>query len=164
MKVFTVHEPPTPGEGSSRFDQIAFVKEGFSWPALFFPFIWVLWHRMWWVLLGWLAVAVATTLVAELVPETDTAVGVFSVLFTLWFALEANGLRRWSLEQKGWRMVGVAAGRDIVEAEQSYFRRHEQGLRTTGPAQARVPAVRPNAPARGGSVAEPVIGVFPHAN
>lgn len=163
MKVFTVHEPPTPGEGSGRFDRFAFVKEGFSWPALFFPFIWALWHRMWWVLLGWLAVAVATTVIAELVPETETVVGVFSVLFTLWFALEANGLRRWSLDQKGWRMVGVAAGRDLVEAEQSFFRRQEPAARTA-PAPARVATVRPGVPARGGSVGEPVIGVFPHAN
>lgn len=162
MKVFTVHEPPAPGEGSARFDRFAFVKEGFCWPALFVPFIWVLWHRMWWVLLGWLAVAVATTLLAELVSGAEAAVGVFSVLFTLWFALEANGLRRWSLEQKGWRMVGVAAGRDLVEAEQSFFRRQEPARSAAAPA--RVPSVRTGPSARGGSVGEPVIGVFPHAN
>lgn len=158
MKVFTVHEPPSAGDGAGRFDRLAFVKEGFCWPALVFPFVWTLWHRLWWVLLGWLAVAVATTLLAELLPATDMAVGVFSVMFTLWFALEANGLRRWSLERKGWRMVGVAAGRDLAEAEQSYFRR--MASPSPRPAPARVPGVRP----AGAAAGEPVIGVFPHAN
>jgi|FEC22Drversion2_1045045.scaffolds.fasta_scaffold00286_28 hypothetical protein len=162
MKVFTVHEPPAPTEGSARFDRHAFVREGFSWAALFFPFLWLLWHRMWWVLLGWLAVAVATTLIAELIPGTEVAVGIFSVLFTLWFALEANELRRWSLEQKGWRMVGIAAGRDLVEAEQSFFRRQEHARPAVGPA--RVPSVNAGLAVRTVGVGEPVIGVFPHAN
>ncbi len=28
-------------------ESFCFVKDGFSWPALFFPLLWILWHRMW---------------------------------------------------------------------------------------------------------------------
>lgn len=36
-------------------------------------------------------------------------------------------MRRWSLARKGWRMLGVAAGRDESEAERSFFSRYSQG-------------------------------------
>ena len=159
MKVYTVHEPPE--SRGNRLDRITFVKEGFCWPALFFPMFWLLWRRMWWVLLAWLAISVGLGAIGELVDELSFVVGVLSVLFALWFALEANGLRRWSLAQKGWRQLGVAAGRDQGEAEQSFFRRyvaeeatHVSILPKTQPVPA---ASRPKAP----SANQPVIGLFP---
>ena len=30
-----------------RADRLAFVKDGFSWPALFVPLLWLIYHRMW---------------------------------------------------------------------------------------------------------------------
>jgi hypothetical protein len=172
MKVYTVHEPPAElsETDETRLDRITFVKEGFCWPALFIPTFWLLWHRMWWVLLAWLAIGVGIGVIGELVDDLDFILGVVSVVFALWFALEANALRRWSLGQKGWRMLGVAAGRNREEAEQSFFRRYlagEDGLRSgrTGgnrPASGHVPtrtfpAPRPQPPAG----TQPVIGLFP---
>lgn len=172
MKVFTVHEPPD--AGSRRLDRIVFVKEGFSWPALFVPMFWLLWHRMWWVLLAWLAIGAGLGVVGEVFESLGFVVGVASVLFAFWFALEANALRRWSLAQKGWRMLDVAAGRDREEAEQSFFRRDSAQPASARPAansasgrstpgyygsagRARAPVARPAGP--GGK--EPVIGLFP---
>lgn len=183
MKVFTAHEPPD--GGGSRFEGITFVKEGFSWPALFVPMFWLIWHRMWWVLLAWLAISTALGAVGELVEESGFIVGVLSVLFALWFALEANALRRWSLARKGWHLLGVAAGRDQEEAEQSFFGRHL--AQSAGPARGstqattaapRVPPVARQSGAPGSGAAnpgtrhpgtrhpdtggkEPVIGLFP---
>lgn len=161
MKVFTVHEPPD--AGGNRLERIAFVKEGFCWPALFVPAIWLIWRRMWWVLLGWLALAVAIGMTGELVPEAEFTVGVVSLVFTFWFALEANALRRWSLGRKGWRMVDIAAGADRESAEQSFFQRL---ARARSPARAATPGRVPPGrvppvprPAKPGQ--EPVIGLFP---
>ncbi len=159
MKVYTVHEPPE--SRGNRLDRIVFVKEGFCWPALFVPMFWLLWQRMWWVLLAWLAIGVGLGAIGEFFEELSFVVGVLSVLFALWFALEANGLRRWSLAQKGWQMLGVAAGRDPGEAEQSFFRRHmadEATHASSLPKASRVPAT-PRSPAPGGN--QPVIGLFP---
>ena len=164
MKVFTVHEPP---EGrANRFEAITLVKEGFCWPALFIPAIWMIWHRMWWVLLGWLVIGVGLAAIGEVFKETSFVVGILSFAFSIWVALEANELRRWSLARKGWRLLGIAAGRDREEAEQSFFRRHLTPLATgtagqqgvPNPASARMPVV-PRRPAAG---TEPVVGLFPH--
>jgi len=179
MKVYTVHEPPRkPSETEDELlDRITFVKEGFCWPALFIPMIWLLWHRMWLVLLAWAAIGAALAVAGELVDWLEFPAGVLSFLFAFWFALEANGLRRWSLTQKGWAMLGVAAGRDREEAEQSFFRRHVgdvaappmsptgpsvPGSKPVRPASAVAPA-RPPAPARPSAPKpdQPVIGMFP---
>jgi hypothetical protein len=45
---------------------------------------------------------------------TSLAIGVV-------FAFEANDLRASSLERKGYRLAGVASGRDRTEAERSFF-------------------------------------------
>ncbi|MEJ8574980.1 DUF2628 domain-containing protein [Microbaculum marinum] len=160
MKVFTVHEPPEAGSG--RLEGVTLVKEGFCWPALFIPAIWMLWHRMWWVLLGWLAIGVGLTVIGEIFARTGFVVGILSFVFSIWFALEANELRRWSLARKGWRMLGVAAGRDDEEAEQSFFRRVLTPAPTAGSAQRSVPARPPVVPRRPSGGSEPVVGLFPH--
>jgi hypothetical protein len=77
------------------------------------------------------------------------------VLFALWFALEANAMRRWTLSRNGWRFAGVAAGADRVDAEQRFFERH------AGAMQGFI-APPPRSPARPQDrSSETVIGVFP---
>jgi hypothetical protein len=49
------------------------------------------------------------------------------LLVHLLFALEANNLRRWTLERRGFRLVAVAEGRNIEEAEIRYFSSREAG-------------------------------------
>ena len=53
MVTYTVHER-NGGSGTlaERADAIVFVKEGFAWAALVFPILWLLYHRMWLVLAG----------------------------------------------------------------------------------------------------------------
>lgn len=158
MKVYTVHEPPE-GDGA-RMDRILFVKEGFCWPALFVPMLWLIWNRMWWVLLAWLAIGAGLGVLGELVRETNVIVAVVSLVFAFWFALEANALRRWSLAGKGWRQLSVAAGRDREEAEQSFFRRYLAAAQRPAPRSAAPhvsSALRSAAPA----AHQPVIGLFP---
>ena len=44
MRVYTVHmrRPALDPDADFRL-----VKEGFSWPAFFFSFLWALWSRLW---------------------------------------------------------------------------------------------------------------------
>ena len=48
MTVYSVYEPDKEAPDLAvRADRLAFVKEGFSWPALFLPALWLLYQRMW---------------------------------------------------------------------------------------------------------------------
>ena len=57
MSVYTVHEPPTrAGAAASDVERFAFVRDGFSWWAFLFAPLWMLRHRMWLVLIGYVVV------------------------------------------------------------------------------------------------------------
>ena len=60
MAVYTVHQPPLKkDEAAPDPERFAFVRDGFSFWAFLFGPLWMLRHRMWLVLLGYVAVAVA---------------------------------------------------------------------------------------------------------
>lgn len=110
-------------------DRLAFVPDGFSFLAFFFSPIWLLFHRMWLVLLGYLAV----TLVIELLAQSfnSGAIGLAAMIVSILFALEAQALRRWSLGRKGWRVVGVVEGKGVAEAELRFL--HKAGQTPASP-------------------------------
>ena len=48
MTLFSVYEPQSEAPDlEERADSLLFVKEGFSWPALFVPGLWLIYRRMW---------------------------------------------------------------------------------------------------------------------
>ena len=48
MTLYSVYEPPSEAQDlEDRADSLVFVKEGFSWPALFVPGFWLLYRCMW---------------------------------------------------------------------------------------------------------------------
>lgn len=144
VKVFMVMAPPElPDVGPDpewQAEQMVFVKDGFSFAALLFPFIWLIWHRMWLPLLGYLAYLIVISTVEFSFGQTVSAVIVVAV--AILFALEANNLRRWSLAAKGWTTIGEAVGRNREEAEFLYFR--DMAARTA-PARPSSPAETKNA-------------------
>ena len=119
MTVYTVHAPRL-GEGETPDPaELVFVKDGFCWPALFIPVVWLVWRGLWLSLLIYLVLAIGLASLAGLAGSSaSTAV---MVLFAIWFALEANGLRRWTLERHRYRLVGVVEGRTQEEAERRFF-------------------------------------------
>lgn len=119
MATWTVHAPEGDLGDAIATDRLVFVREGFAWWALWLPFLWAPIHRLWLVLLGWFGVNVAIQAVDVLV---DTAAGtILSLAFALWFATIANDLRRWTLERRGMRLIGIASGSDLDEAEARFF-------------------------------------------
>src|SRR5258708_3025909 len=57
MPVYTVHAPVTNGAGIAAVERFAFVRDGFHfWAAVFGP-LWLIWHRLWLALIGWIIVA-----------------------------------------------------------------------------------------------------------
>ncbi len=97
------------------------IKDGISFLALVTPMIWCLWHRAWWALLGYFAVLFAITGIGMLAGFGDIKLGLLTTLLNVGFALEANNIRRWMLENAGAVMVGVTSGGNLEECEYRFF-------------------------------------------
>ena len=122
MTVFTVHEPAgMRGRGDAAARRIVFVKEGFCWPAFLIAPVWLVYRRMWLVLLGFLAAGVALTGLERWLRPDSSLTTVVEFALLLLFALEANNLRRWNLRRRGYRMRAVVSGRDREECERKFF-------------------------------------------
>jgi hypothetical protein len=116
MRAYTVHAPPGEAPAPERF---AFVKDGFSWPALLVPILFILWHRLWLTLMGAVIFVLVIAWIDRLFGEDNAAM--VAIIGVLLFALEANNLRRLSFEARGWRELGSAFGQDRDEAEIRFF-------------------------------------------
>jgi hypothetical protein len=160
MRIYTVHAAPG-GDGTATADpnRFVFIKEGFCWPALFIPELWLLFRRMWLVLLLYIAASVA--LVAVMRPGNAEVISAIMLLARLLFAIEANGLRRWTLERHGYRLIGVAEGGRLREAEYRFFSNWLAGGGKVPEAAPAPPAPPP--PAAPSAEGGEVVGLFPVA-
>ena len=95
------------------------VKDGFSWPAFFFSFLWALTQRLW--------VAAAVLLVAELVLSAATeyldmttavAVSLGAMLIVGWIG---NDLKRRALARRGLPEQDVVLAASGEDAVRRYF-------------------------------------------
>lgn len=119
MTTFTVHAPAGDLLAAARDDRLAFVPEKASLGAFLVPMLWAPWRRLWVVFAGWLVVTVAIELIAS---RLDPRLGaILSLAFAIWFALVANDLRRWTLERRGHRLVGLVEAHDLDEAEARFI-------------------------------------------
>jgi Protein of unknown function (DUF2628) len=161
MKTYTLHVPAdaAPGEAGA-LERAVLVRDGFSWGAFFFSFLWFFAYRLW---LAGLIVLVAAAGLAALLQllRTGTAATVWAeLLLAFLVGLEANSLRRWTLARRGRPAVDVVAAGDREEAEMKAFAR----WLGDAPAGGAAPSWRaaPAVPAAYRSP-EPVIGLFPEA-
>ncbi len=126
MRVYTVHEPPvTPDEPPpsllERAESLVFVKEGFSWPAFLFSPVWLIWHRMWHVLAIWAAAFIVSQGLIAALGLGDAIAGWAALTLDLILGFEGGELRRWTLDRKGWRLLGAVSGRRLDECERAFF-------------------------------------------
>ena len=101
MAIYTVLLPSS-REAESDPMRAVFVKEGFSWPALFFAPLWAIFRRLWIVLAGYIVAVVAIGVIGRVVGDGFTPPAL--ILLHFLFALEANELRRWTLARHGYRL------------------------------------------------------------
>jgi hypothetical protein len=164
VTLYTVYEPP--GESrdpEDRADKLVFVKEGFSWPALLVPGLWLLYQRMWIELIAFVFFFAVLAWAFGPSDQAQAPLGWASLALVLLFAFEANDLRRASLERSGYRQVGTAvgSGRDAAELGffQSWLPQQERGRALAAvrvrPGNADTPAPKMSGEAEG------VIGLFP---
>lgn len=152
MLTFTVHEPPhPPADRMERAESLIFVKDGFSWLAALFAPIWLIVHRLWWPLLGYAVLSGLLELVRWGTRVDSDWVTLAGIGLHVLIGFEADTLRRWSLDRKGWKVLGSVSGRSAAECERRFY---EQWL----PEQ---PAVaQASSPPRGGNWVRrtPVLG------
>jgi hypothetical protein len=122
MLTFTVHEPPRPpADRIDRAESLVFVKDGFSWLAALFSPIWLLVHRLWWPLLGYVALSVIFELVRWSGFVDSDWISLAYIGLHLLIGFEADALRRWSLDRSDWRTLGSVSGRNAAECERRFF-------------------------------------------
>ena len=110
MRIYTVHFRPDDG------GDIVLVKEGFCWPAFLVGPLWALWHGLWVVALGLVALVVGVG-AAGAVPGLDAVTAAALSLGTaMAIGGTANDLRRWTLERRGFSEEGVVMGGGEDEA------------------------------------------------
>jgi hypothetical protein len=122
MSVYTVHEPPSrAGAAAADVERFAFVRDGFSWWAFLLAPLWMLRHRMWLVLIGYVVIAGAIEVPVKLSGASGFAASMIGLLLGLLVGLEAGTLRRFTLNRGGWKNLGVVSGDDIEDAERRFF-------------------------------------------
>lgn len=155
LSTYTLHLPGSAQPGDPLpLERAVVVRDGFSWMAFLFTFLWFFWHRLW--LAGILILAAVLGLAFGLrllgVPPGTATVAEFLLMVLV--GLEASSLRRWTLERHGRPAVDAVVASDLEEAETKSFSRWL--ARGSGTAAFASPVALNRAP-------DVVLGFFPEA-
>ena len=161
MSVFTVHEPPLRAADSvADPERFTFVRDGFYFWAFALTPLWMIWHRMWLVLLIYLIVAVGADSALHYAGIGSGSVVVVELLISFLVGFEASTLRRFTLARRGWKNVGVVAGDGVDAAERRFFDAWAAAANKAGEwptaSSAAPPPSTPRTPQPSG-----IIGLFP---
>lgn len=123
MLTYTAHrkQDPLAQEQPEDGSGIVFVKDGFSWLAFFIPFFWMLWHRLWLPLVGYLAAVALIVLAGYVFSWPDNLTGSMGLLANLFVGLEGNNFRRRALARRGFDEVADIVADNGEEASYRFF-------------------------------------------
>jgi hypothetical protein len=163
MPVYTVHAPKSAETSPVATDRFVFVRDGFHvWAFIAGPF-WLLFHRLWLALLGYLVLSFAGEIGLSMLGIAAGPRMLVMFVIALLMGFEASSLRRWSLSRGKWRQLDVIVADNPEAAERRFFdrwanRRREDSYSTDrgAPPPTRHVAAQPFS--RG---PEDVIGLFP---
>lgn len=134
MAVYTVHEPPNaPASRIETAEKLVFIKDGFSWVALFFTPLWFLFKGEWRGLLGYLILAVLLAVIVDSEAHPAAAQTMMLALSVI-VGFEANNILRWSRRRRGWREIATVSGWNRDECERRFFEAWLPGSDAPAPA------------------------------
>ena len=158
MPVFAVLEPPRRNRSAGEHaDRYVFWRERFSLGAFMFGPLWMIWRRLWVVLIIYLVVASFTAIGLQLVGIGWPALAAVYLFIQLLIGLEATNLRRWTRIRHGWRDCGVVIADDLEMAERRFF----DAQASRSPPANPVAISSPLAAAHVGPPRPDIIGLFP---
>jgi hypothetical protein len=153
MPAFAVFERPLRNRSPvAQADRFIFLREKFSLAAFVFGPLWMIWRRLWLVLVIYVVLVGAIEFALRRLGISLTARTVVFFLIELLVGLEATSLRRWSLLRRGARDRGIVIADDLEMAERRFF----DAKSVSKPA---VPPPPPYYPAPGAG--RDVLGLFP---
>jgi hypothetical protein len=160
MPTFATLEPPRyQHTASEQTDRFIFLHERFSLGAFLFGPLWMIWRRLWLVLILYLAGIGLIAYGLRLLGIGWPAVALVVALVHLLVGLEATSLVRWTRVRHGWRECGVVIADDLDMAERRFF----DARTALRPAVNPVPVMAPGPiPAAQAGPSQPdIIGLFP---
>ena len=123
MPVYTVHGPAATDASIAATDKFTFVRDGFHvWAMLLGP-IWLIWHRLWLALVGYLAATAAIDFVIARLHAGRGAMFFADVLIALLLGFEGASLQRWKLSRRNFRQLDIVVADDEEAAERRFFDR-----------------------------------------
>ena len=121
MPTFTVHAPPQQSGRSTDPERFVFVRDGFYFWAFVLAPLWLLLRRLWLVLVGYIVLNGVIEVAFYLIGAPRPVSFLVGLLIALLVGFEAATLRRWTLDRRGWSMLGFTVGDDLESAEQRFF-------------------------------------------
>jgi len=118
MATYAVFEPPLRGsETAPAPERFAFVRDGFHFWAFLLTPLWLLWHRLWLCLIGYVVLVFGLEYGVQAATGSEGAAMAAGLLLSLLAGLEAATLRRWTLLRRKWREVAhvVADSQELAE-------------------------------------------------
>ncbi|MEK1887071.1 MAG: DUF2628 domain-containing protein [Phyllobacterium sp.] len=144
---------PRPENGERDEDKTVFIRDGFVFLAFVLPFVWLLFHRLWFEAILVLAAGVAISAVGSFTGQ-DGAAALIGILVSILVGLEANSWRAAALERRGFRLAGVVDAHNAADAETIWF----LGTERFRPVASRVSPNRPPDAAPSVAAPRPVLG------
>ena len=161
MAVYTVHAPASYYGTDVRAapEQLVFVRDGFYFWAFVAAILWLLWHRLWLALLGYLAISIVAEIAMSMLKVGAGARLIVMAVFALLVGLEAGSLRRWKLSRRKWRQIDIVVADSQEAAERRFFERWNAKTTSNGDR----PKTASPPPLPRASIAQPqgIIGLFP---
>jgi hypothetical protein len=123
MRIYTVHAPLAADSMTAATDKFVFVRDGFFFWAFVFGPLWLLWHRLWLALLGYVGVCALGAAALALLHAGAGVRFAAMLLVALLMGFEGASLWRWTLSRRHWRQVDIVVGDDEEAAERRFFDR-----------------------------------------
>ncbi len=164
MAVYTVHAPASYYGTDVRTtpDKLVFVRDGFYFWAFAASIVWLIWHRLWLALLGYVAISVAAEIAFTRLGVASGGRLLIMVVFALLVGLEAGSLRRWKLSRGKWRQLDIVVADSEEAAERRFFERWNATFTQGDKGNTAAPPPLPRAPiAQPQSISQNVLGLFP---
>lgn len=104
-----------------RAERLAFLRDGFSWPAALWTPFWMASRRLWVPLAIYTVIAGTIGGAMYFADALPSQIGLAIAALHLIVGYESYVIERWSYEQRGFSLAGTVAGKNKIECERRFF-------------------------------------------